>query len=135
MKMQRPSQPFPRGKAACGALAASGALIAIALASGVAPKTASATVAMEPGAVLPGGAPANVSACTGCHGPTLAGRKGFSPSLRSSGVLKEYNKKTFERVMKTGVTNDGGMVHKPMPVFHYTAKQSDALYAYFKKLK
>ncbi len=37
--------------------------------------------------------------------------------------------------MNTGVTNDGGMVKKPMPVYHLKAADSAALYAYFKTLK
>ena len=73
--------------------------------------------------------------CTGCHGADLAGKKGFSPSLHTSGVLREYNPITWARVMDTGVTNDGGHVKRPMPVYHLKAAQSNALYAYFKTLK
>ncbi len=70
------------------------------------PATAVAAVAQPP----------QITNCTGCHGSNLLGRKGFSPNLSKLGVLKEYNQKTFERVMNTGVTNDGGHVQKPMPV-------------------
>lgn len=74
--------------------------------------------------------------CNTCHGADNAGRKGFSPSLRAgSQVLKEYNAKTWARVMDTGVTEDGGKVKPPMPVYHLSAKDSAALWAYFKTLK
>ncbi len=89
------------------------------------PATALATVAQ----------PAQISSCTGCHGDNLLGRKGFSPNLSKLGVLKEYNQKTFERVMNTGVTNDGGHVQKPMPVFHYPAAVSDKIYKYLLSIK
>lgn len=79
--------------------------------------------------------PANITTCTGCHGKDLTGSKGFSPSIRASGELKHYTKAQFERLMKTGVTNDGGMVRKPMRVFHYTNKEADLLYTYLKSLK
>ncbi len=78
---------------------------------------------------------AESNGCNGCHGANYAGKQGFSPSIRSTGVLKEYNVKTFERVMNTGVTNDGGHVKKPMPVYHFSAKKSDPLYAFLKTLK
>lgn len=73
--------------------------------------------------------------CNGCHSPNYAGKKGFSPSLHASGVLHEYNAKTWARVMNTGLTNDGGKVKPPMPVYHLPAKSSAALYAFFKTLK
>lgn len=78
--------------------------------------------------------PADIQKCTGCHGANLKGRKGFSPGLTRSGVLKEYNKKTFETVMNTGKTNSGGMVKPPMPVFHDSAKVADADYKYLNTL-
>lgn len=89
------------------------------------PATAHATLAQ----------PEQISSCTGCHGLNLQGRKGFSPNLTKLGVLKEYNQKTFERVMSTGVTNDGGHVQKPMPVYHFPASVSDKIYAYLKSVK
>ena len=73
--------------------------------------------------------------CNTCHGPTLTGVQSFSPSLQSNGVLKEYNIKSFEVVMASGKTNDGGMVQKPMPIYHLKPAQSDALYGYLKSLK
>lgn len=73
--------------------------------------------------------------CNGCHGANLEGKPKFSPSLRSNGVLKEYNPKTWARVMDVGITEDGKKVKKPMPVYHLKAQESAALYAYYKTLK
>ncbi len=73
--------------------------------------------------------------CNSCHGATYAGKKGFSPSIRSNGILKKYSLATFERVMNTGVTEDGGHVKKPMPVYHMDAKKSAPLYAFLESLK
>ena len=73
--------------------------------------------------------------CNTCHGADLKGKPGFAPSLHADGVLKEYNAKTWARVLDTGVTNDGKPVKKPMPVYHLKAKDSAALWAYFKSVK
>jgi len=73
--------------------------------------------------------------CNTCHGANLAGKAKFSPSLHSNGVLKQYNPKTWARVMDVGITEDGGKVKKPMPLYHLKAQESAALYAYFKTLK
>jgi mono/diheme cytochrome c family protein len=73
--------------------------------------------------------------CVKCHGSNLNGIPQFSPGLSKTGVLKEYNKSSFEVVMNTGKTNDGGMVTKPMPIYHFKSAQSDALYAYLVTLK
>lgn len=73
--------------------------------------------------------------CNGCHGANLSGKKGFSPSIRRGGVLDQYNSKTFARLMDVGITEDGGKVEKPMPVYHLKAHQSAAIYAYLKTLK
>ena len=73
--------------------------------------------------------------CNTCHGPDLAGKQGFSPSLKPAGVLKEYDTKTWARVLDTGVTNDGGKVRNPMPVYHMKAADADAIFAYCKTLK
>ncbi len=73
--------------------------------------------------------------CNSCHAADMNGKKGFSPSLHTAGVLREYNAKTWARVLDTGVTNDGGMVKKPMPVYHLKPKDSAALWAYCKTLK
>jgi cytochrome c553 len=73
--------------------------------------------------------------CTQCHGANLTGQTQFSPSLRTTGVLKEYNKKTFETVLFSGKTNDGGMVSNPMPVYKMKAALADDIYDYLKTLK
>ncbi len=73
--------------------------------------------------------------CNGCHSATYAGKQGFSPSIRANGVTKQYKLATFERVMNTGVTEDGGHVNKPMPVYHMDAKKSAPLYAFLESLK
>ncbi len=73
--------------------------------------------------------------CNGCHSATYAGKQGFSPSIRANGVTKQYKLATFERVMNTGVTEDGGHVEKPMPVYHMDAKKSAPLYAFLESLK
>lgn len=73
--------------------------------------------------------------CNSCHGATYAGKKGFSPSIRANGVTRQYNAKTFARVLDTGITEDGGHVQKPMPVYHLPAKDGTALYAFLETLK
>jgi uncharacterized protein YceK len=78
---------------------------------------------------------ASTMGCNKCHSADLSGKKGFSPSLHASGVLKEYNPKSWAVVLDTGVTNDGGMVKKPMPAYHMPATKAAALYAYCKTLK
>ena len=73
--------------------------------------------------------------CNSCHSASYAGKKGFSPSIRANGILKQYKLATFERVMNTGVTENGGHVQKPMPVYHMDAKKSAPLYAFLESLK
>ena len=73
--------------------------------------------------------------CNSCHGADYAGKKGFSPSIRANGILKQYKLATFERVMNTGVTEDGGHVEKPMPVYHMPTAKSAPLYAFLESLK
>ena len=78
---------------------------------------------------------AESNGCNSCHGANYAGKKGFSPSIRANGVTKQYKLATFERVMNTGVTEDGGHVEKPMPVYHMDAKKSAPLYAFLESQK
>ena len=78
---------------------------------------------------------AESNGCSSCHSASYAGKKGFSPSIRSTGVTKKYTLATWVRVMNTGVTEDGGHVEKPMPVYHLSAKDSAPLYAFMKSLK
>lgn len=85
--------------------------------------------------ITQGKAVAESNGCNSCHSATYAGKKGFSPSIRSTGVTKQYTLVTWERVMNTGVTEDGGHVEKPMPIYHMAAKTSAPLYAFMKSLK
>lgn len=73
--------------------------------------------------------------CNSCHGADYTGKKGFSPSIRANGVTKQYKLATFERVMNTGITEDGGHVQRPMPVYHMDAKKSAPLYAFLESQK
>jgi mono/diheme cytochrome c family protein len=73
--------------------------------------------------------------CNSCHAATYAGKKGFSPSIRADGITSKYTLATWERVMDTGVTEDGGHVQKPMPVYHMPAAKSAPLYAFLKSQK
>jgi mono/diheme cytochrome c family protein len=72
--------------------------------------------------------------CNTCHGADLKGKPGFAPSLRANGVLKEYTPKTWATVLLTGVTNDGGKVKPPMPVYGMKAASSGAIWAYLETL-
>ena len=78
---------------------------------------------------------AETNGCNGCHSATYAGKQGFSPSIRANGVTKQYKLATWERVMNTGVTEDGGHVERPMPVYHMDAKKRAPLYAFLESLK
>lgn len=106
-------------------------LVPAAIAKKAPPKPKAGGAAM----IAKGKALAESKRCNTCHNADYAGKKGFSPSLHASGVLKEYNAKTWAVVMDTGVTNDDGKVKPPMPVYHLKAADSGALYAYFKTLK
>jgi len=109
------------------------AITAATTSRGAAPKPlphAGTTAQIAHGKTLVGG-----NGCANCHAANLAGRQGFAPSLHQTGVLKEYNAVTFARVMNTGVTNDGGHVKKPMPVYHFKNTDGTAIYAYLKTLK
>ncbi len=85
--------------------------------------------------IAEGKAVSEQNGCNGCHAATYAGKKGFSPSIRADGVTKQYTLATWERVMDTGVTEDGGHVQKPMPVYHMPAAKSAPLYAFLKSQK
>ena len=95
---------------------------------GHAPKFTAAIMSRAKGVITSKG-------CNTCHGADLAGKPHFAPSLHASGVLREYNVTTFARVMDTGVTNDGGHVRPPMPVYHLKTADSVPLYGYLKTLK
>jgi cytochrome c551/c552 len=71
--------------------------------------------------------------CVGCHGADLKGKMG--PSLASTGIMKQYTKAKFEKVLNTGVTVKGVPVHPPMPVFHMAKAPADDIYTYLKTIK
>lgn len=100
------------------------------------PKAAKKPAAAAPSAMIASGkALAESNGCNGCHAATYVGKKGFSPSIRADGVTKQYKLATWERVMNTGVTEDGGHVNKPMPVYHMPPAKSAPLYAFLTSLK
>jgi len=99
------------------------------------PPSQALTGKAKPSLVAKGKSLSTKYGCNTCHGKDLAGKPKFSPSLKSTGVLKEYNPKTWATVLNTGVTNDGGKVKDPMPVYKMKATESAALWAYFKTLK
>lgn len=72
--------------------------------------------------------------CNGCHGADLSGKAGGPPSLHVSGITSKYNAQTWARMLDTGDTHDGGKVHPPMPVYHLSAADSAALWAYVNTL-
>lgn len=97
-------------------------------------KTAKAPAASPAAQIALGKTTAESNGCNSCHTGTYAGKPGF-PSIRASGVMKKYTLAKWERVLNTGVTEDGGHVNKPMPVYHMSAAKSAPLYAFLKSLK
>jgi len=74
--------------------------------------------------------------CNACHSVDLKGKPGFSPGLTASGPMRHYTKKTFERLMSTGIDDDGKKINPPMlGVCKLKAADSDAIYAYLKTVK
>ena len=93
----------------------------------MAPKLAASPAAQ----IAHGKAVAESNGCNSCHGATYTGKKGFSPSIRATGVTKQYTSAKFVRLIHTGITEDGGHVHKPMPVYaKMPTKDSTALYSF-----
>lgn len=100
------------------------------------PKAAKMHTGASPAALIAQGKTlAESNGCNGCHSATYAGKQGFSPSIRANGVTKQYKLATWERMMNTGITEDGGHVNKPMPVYHMVAAKSAPLYAFLTSLK
>ena len=92
--------------------------------SPAAPPKAAKKPAVSPAAQIAAGkAVSEQNGCNTCHAATYAGKQGFSPSIRANGVTKQYILATWERVMDTGVTEDGGHVKKPMPVLPHARRQ------------
>ena len=101
-----------------------------------APKAAKKPAASPAAQIAHGKAVAESNGCNGCHTPTYAGKPQFSPSIRANGVTKQYTSAKFVRLMHTGITEDGGHVHKPMPVYPKMATaDASALYAFLKTQK
>jgi mono/diheme cytochrome c family protein len=73
--------------------------------------------------------------CNSCHGADLAGRPGKVPSIKSTGVLKEYTPKTWVRLFTNGTTNDGKPVGMPMSSFKLKPADSTAIWAYLETVK
>jgi hypothetical protein len=63
--------------------------------------------------------------CNGCHGDNLGGRPGFAPNLHRDGILRRYTERTFVRLLLTGITDHGGRVRPPMPVYGRAARRGD----------
>lgn len=99
------------------------------------PKAMKHPAAASAAQIVAGKAIAESNGCSSCHSATYAGKKGFSPSIRANGVTHQYTLTTWERMMNTGVTEDGGHVNKPMPVYHMPAAKSAPLYAFLTSLK
>ncbi len=104
-------------------------------APGKMPKKPVAKVMFTAAQIAHGKALSEEKGCNSCHGATYAGKPGFSPSIRANGHTKTYNAKTFARMLDTGVTDDGGMVRKPMPVYHLPTKDGTDVYAFLTTLK
>jgi len=99
-------------------------------------KKATKKPAASPAAQIAAGkAISEQNGCNSCHAATYAGKPGFSPSIRADGITSKYTLATWEGVMDTGVTEDGGHVKKPMPVYHMPAAKSAPLYAFLKSQK
>ncbi len=91
---------------------------------------------MAAGALTSGVALISQYRCTGCHGSNLAGRAGFSPSIRKTGALHDYTKAQFITLMHTGMQNDGSHVRRPMPVYaKMPTPQAVSIFAYLTSLK
>ena len=61
---------------------------------------------------------------------------GFSPSIRKTGALHDYTQAQFVTLLHTGITNDGGHVKKPMPVYaKMKTTEAASIFAYLETLK
>ena len=123
--------PLTAAFGACAVLAGTG----VSPAAPKMPKKPAAKVMFTAAQIAHGKALTEAKSCNTCHGATYAGKPGFSPSIRANGHTKTYNAKTFARMLDTGVTDDGGMVRKPMPVYHLPTKDGTDVYAFLTTLK
>lgn len=117
---------------ACAVLAGTGVSPA---APGKMPKKPAVKLAFTAAQIAHGKALSEEKSCNSCHGADYAGKPGFSPSIRANGHTKHYTAKTFARMLDTGVTDDGGIVRKPMPIYHMPAKDGTDVYAFLTTLK
>lgn len=117
--------------AACAVLAGTG----VSPAAPKMPKKPAVKPAFTAAQIAHGKTLSEAKGCNSCHAATYAGKPGFSPSIRANGHTKTYTAKTFARMLDTGVTDDGGMVKKPMPVYHLPAKDGTDVYAFLTTLK
>ena len=100
------------------------------------PKAAKKPAASPAAQIAQGKSISEQNGCNSCHGATYTGKPGFSPSIRANGVTAKYTSAKFVRLMKTGTTEDGGHVRKPMQVYaQMTPKDSTALYTFLKSQK
>lgn len=85
---------------------------------------------------------ADISGCTGCHGPQLSGGPipGMPPgTLPAANItptgIGEYTEADFVRAMRDGVRPDGTKIREPMPI-RFTRQMTDdeitALYLYLR---
>lgn len=85
---------------------------------------------------------ADISGCTGCHGPQLSGGPipGMPPgTLPAANItptgIGEYTKADFVRAMRDGIRPDGTKIREPMPI-RFTRQMTDdettALYLYLR---
>ncbi len=92
--------------------------------------------AMAAGSVVQGKALVSKYGCTRCHGANLAGKQGFSPSIKRTGALHDYTQAQFLTLMHKGIQNDGSHVRKPMPVYaQMPTGQAVSVFAYLRSLK
>jgi len=75
---------------------------------------------------------ANVSGCTGCHGPQLAGGGGPGPNI-TRGAIGAWTEADFRHALREGRRPDGSVLRAPMPwpIFsHMTDDEAAALWLY-----
>lgn len=81
--------------------------------------------------------------CSGCHHENMKGGDPMAPGmppvpdLTSTGAAGRWTQEQFNDALRTGTRPDGTTLDESMPVQmtkHYTDKELDALYTYFKTL-
>ena len=102
---------------------------------GISPASQALTGKASAATIAKGKALVSTDRCSGCHGASLGGRPGGPPSIKSTGVLKEYTPKTWVRLFTTGTTNDGKPVGMPMSGIKLKPADSTAIWAYLETVK